>query len=235
MIVRARRQFFGERAHIRGKSLKSARQGASSAKRLPASGNQRNLRKRHVRHPVDLPYLLHRLVPFGLVFAKPSAVSTPARPEAATGSDQRSVCGKAWGRPRLPVTSERHHPRLHRHAYSTSSLSGRSRRWRRSSGISIPASSASRAAARRWRPPLVSLSSGVLAAPHRRLHLLFLIWRSGFVRLVRWLVTAMPILLALSGKFGLLPSADHPRAGLLEPPRKHPPSRQGREKTWIKK
>ena len=58
---------------------------------------------------------------------------------------------------------------------------------------------------------------------------LFLIWRSGFVSLGSRNGHAHP-----AGPFRQIQPpaalADHPRAGLLEPPRKHPPSRQGRGK-----
>ena len=66
---------------------------------------------------------------------------------------------------------------------------------------------------------------------------LFLIWRSGFVSLGSLaLVTAMPILLALSGKFGLLPLSLIILALVFWSHRENIRRlAKGEEKTWIKK
>ena len=73
---------------------------------------------------------------------------------------------------------------------------------------------------------------------YRRLHCLFLIWRSGFVSLGSLaLVTAMPIIwLALSGKFGLLPLSLIILALVFWGHRENIRRlAKGEEKTWIKK
>ena len=66
---------------------------------------------------------------------------------------------------------------------------------------------------------------------------LFLIWRSGFVSLGSLaLVTAMPILLALSGKFGPLPLSLIILALVFWSHRENIRRlAKGEEKTWIKK
>ena len=148
-------------------------------------------------------------VPFGLVFAKTSCRIGPRTAGSGNvgATNVARLCGKAWGAATLACDL----------------LKG-----------TIPVFKGGKA---------VATAIGVLI-PLAFWQLLiavciclFLIWRSGFVSLGSLaLVTAMPILLALSGKFGLLPLSLIILALVFWSHRENIRRlAKGEEKTWIKK
>ena len=173
-------------------------------------------------------------VPFGLVFAKTFCRIDPRTAGSGNvgATNVARLCGKAWGAATLACDLLKGTiPVFIAMQYSTSELV-----WTLTALAAILGHLYSCFLGFKGGKA-VATSIGVLiplalAAPHRRLHLPVpdLAFRLRFA----WFAGSRNGHAHPAGAFRQIrppaPLADHPRAGLLEPPRKHPPSRQGRGK-----
>ena len=177
-------------------------------------------------------------VPFGLLFAKTFCRIDPRTAGNVGATNVARLCGKAWGAATLACDLLKGTiPVFIAMQYSTSELV-----WTLTALAAILGHLYSCFLGFKGGKA-VATSIGVLI-PLAFWQLLiavciclFLIWRSGFVSLGSLaLVTAMPILLALSGKFGLLPLSLIILALVFWSHRENIRRlAKGEEKTWIKK